>query len=109
MTDLVKDLTTINNIDENTLNKLINASINIISYTVIENIKNNNTLIKIDIGIGYLYLENKGSIIEYKFIPNNKLENTLKQAYNKKNILVNKINTQLNKEFNNVYKELFNG
>lgn len=105
--NLLTDLSTLSGIKEYNLVKLQSLIIDIISHTVVEGLKNKDKVIEIDIGIGTLYIINNEGIIQYKFIPNAKLERTIIKAYNGEDILLNKLEEEITNRILKSYEELY--
>lgn len=105
--NLLTDLSTLSGIKEYNLVKLQSLIIDIISHTVVEGLKNKDKVIEIDIGIGTLYIINNEGTIQYKFIPNAKLERTIIKAYNGEDILLNKLEEEITNRILKSYEELY--
>lgn len=106
MYKIVDDLVILTNVGKIVYTNIIEAILSIISYDIIESIKNKEDTIKIDIGIGILILSNIEDKIKYKFIPSSKLENTVLSSYKSFNNLEFKIDKSLSQRIKNAYEEL---
>lgn len=109
MKDLFKDLSIITGVKYNTLFKVISKSCALINHYVKEELKENNSILEIDIGIGILYIQMVEDCIKYKFIPAARLEKSVKSAFKGSTTdteLTDLIDTTLEKRITDTYKEL---
>lgn len=106
MYKIVDDLVILTNVGKIVYTDITETILSIISYDIIESIKNKEDTVKIDIGIGILILSNKENKIKYKFIPSPKLENTVLNSYKSFNNLEFKIDKSLSQRIKNAYEEL---
>lgn len=88
---LMNDLSTLSGLSHRQLNLLLKLCNSIISYTIVEGVKNKNRTIPIDIGFGTLNIKYSDNKILYKFIPSEDLENLIIESYNGKNELMNRV------------------
>lgn len=104
----IRDLSTITTIPYNTLQKLSNELSWIICDSVEESCMNKQEYASIDIGIGQLDIAVIDDSIQYRFIPSQKLEQSvIDTVEEKKNPLVSNIEETVVKRIMNAYKDLF--
>ena len=107
MNKLIEDLSTITTISQGTLSSLSDRAISCICHSVFESVQEKDSLIKMDIGIGILYIKCEGSDIKYKFIPSKKLEESVASTISsKKSPLVYQVETSLKERVETTYKSL---
>lgn len=105
--DIINDVSTITFIDRKHLDKLVNKALySIGDAACLFNSSEDNTL-SLDIGIGTILLVYIDDSIKYKFIPSEKMEKVIISAVSEnKNILINKLETNLISKIENIYKDL---
>lgn len=107
MNKLIEDLSTVTTISEGTLNNLNEKALLCICHSVFENIREKESLTKIDIGVGILYINCEGDNVKYKFIPSKKLEESVATTVlTKKSPLVSTVETVLRDRLDATYKNL---
>lgn len=107
MNKLIEDISTITTISQGTLLNLNDKAISCICHSVYESVQEKESLTKIDIGIGILYIKCEGSDIKYKFIPSKKLEESVASTItSKKSPLVYQVETSLKERVESTYKNL---
>lgn len=107
MNKLIEDLSTITTISEGTLLSLNDKVISCICHSVFESVQEKESLTKMDIGIGILYIKCEGSDIKYKFIPSKKLEESVASTViSNKSPLVYQVETSLKERVETTYKNL---
>ena len=107
MSNLIDDLVKVTTIQKATLDRLCNISVNCIGHSLCESIANNENISEISIGIGTLLLKLEDNTISYKFIPSNKLENTLiKAAQDKESPLTREVEKSIVDKIERTYKDL---
>lgn len=107
MNKLLEDLATITTISQNALNILNDRALSCICHSVYEGILEKESLVKIDIGIGVLYIKCEDSDIKYKFIPSKKLEECVTETVSKKKSpLVYQVEDSLKNRIETTYKNL---
>jgi hypothetical protein len=105
--DLIQNLCSLTQIRYSVLNKLVQISENCICDYVLNAIDKDDDIIKINSGIGNIYINIMNDEIEYKFIPNKKLEKKLlKTIETNESPLVHELENKLNKKIIDTYKEL---
>lgn len=105
--NVLNDLATLTTIPQATLVKLMDKMGWCICNLVEESSLNSDSITEIDLGIGKLILNIENNEIEYKFIPSTKLEsNIIKTIKEKKNPLLNKLETSLADRIINTYKDM---
>lgn len=106
-TNLIQDLSLLTTIEENKLKHLMKLSLACISEEFNEMVLNGDTDLSYDIGIGTLMIGLRNNEVKYKFVPadilGKNLDNILK---GKQNLLEAKIEKQLAKAIENIYKDL---
>lgn len=108
MKNLIEDLSTITFIARSNLLDLADRSISIISHDVAESAIDKKEITKIDIGIGELWIAKIEDEIVYKFVPCDKLEKAVTNAYlTKRSNLKVRIDNALNQRIKKSYKGLF--
>lgn len=101
------DISAITGIPKLTLETLFNRMSLCIGHAVWESTCKNDVLTDVDIGIGTLYIKLEDNNIKYKFIPSDKLNNTVQLSVKSKNSpLLTAAETSLQKKIENTYKEL---
>ena len=107
MRRLVDDLASLTCIEADDFNRLINLSEAILCHNVVESIKNKESFLTADIGIGTLSVTNENGTIRYKFIPSASLSSAIATTYDtKKSPLKTRIEKALGSRLKNTYKEL---
>lgn len=107
MYKLVEDLSVLTTIDSRHISKLVDKSFICINDYVQEAIIQGENVINIDIGLGNLLINIDNNQLKYKFIPNNKLEKSIKETYiNRANTLERTIESTLINRITNIYKDL---
>lgn len=105
--DLIQNLCSLTQIRYSVFNKLLQISENCICDYTLNSIEEDEDIITINIGLGLIYINIIENEIEYKFIPNKKLEKKLlKTIENGESPLVQDIESKLNKKIIDTYKEL---
>ena len=105
--NLIDNLNKLTFIKNSILHKLVNISENCICDYVLECMLDDETVTPIDIGIGTLYVNISNNELQYKFIPNKKLEKKLiRTVNNQESPLIESIESNLNDKIVNTYKEL---
>ena len=107
MNKLLEDLSVITTITQNALNNLVARSLTCIGHAVHESVLERESMTKIDIGVGILYITYEGSEVKYKFIPSKKLEESVNQVLiSKKSPLTANVETTLKDRIEHTYKNL---
>ena len=107
MNKLIEDLSTITTISEGVLNGLNDKAILCICHSVFEQIREKESLTRIDIGVGILYINCEGDNVKYKFIPSKKLEESVdKTISTNKSPLVLQVDNTLRERLSAAYKNL---
>ena len=107
MTDIIKDMSTLTTISEKSLHELMKKEEYCIVSAIFENMKNNEVLTELDIGIGKLLVKIENNSIKYKFIPSESLEHAIVNSYkHDKCVLVDKLNKSLVERITNTYKDI---
>lgn len=105
--NIIKDLSTLTTIDENTFSKLVQKVEWCINDAVESSILSKDTILNLDIGIGILIIKFDDTI-KYKFIPSTSLEKSIINTItNERNDLKNNLETSLVNKLQNVYKNFF--
>lgn len=107
MIDIIKDTAVLTTIPEKSLKKLIDKNIYCISEAVVEARLSDQKLLELDIGLGILYIQMDDESIRYKFVPGQKLEETVKNSFiNKQNLLEDALDAALVNRLTSIYKDL---
>ena len=77
MTNIISDISTVSTIPENSLIKLIPIANKCISHAIFESLESKQEITELDIGIGTLLIQLFDENIKFKFIPSQKLEDTI--------------------------------
>lgn len=106
--NLIEDLNTLTTIPNGTLNKLVDKVNYIICNDLEEAMLNSDNTMELNIGIGTLILTLEDDSLEYKFIPTQKLENSIVSTIkDKKNPLEVNIENALVSRILKAYKDMF--
>lgn len=107
MTKLLDDISTLTNIPDNILKKLVKVSNYSITHTIYEGIVSNKSEVSIDLGIGELEIYLAANQIRYRFIPSNELEkDIIKTIQNKVSPIAITLDDSLKTKIDKCYKEL---
>lgn len=107
MNDLIVDLSNITTIQKASLERLRDLSVDCIGHSVYESLSNNENVSEINIGYGSLIVMVEDNSILYKFIPNSKLENTLKNVVqNNESPLTKRVEKTIIDKIEKTYKDL---
>lgn len=105
--DLLRNLEDLTQIRSSIFNKLLQISENCICDYILQTIDRDEDILSIYIGIGVIHINITESELEYKFIPNKKLEKKLLKAIETdESPLVKELELKLNKKILDTYKEL---
>ena len=106
MNNILNELSILTTIQEKQLTKLFDKLIYCINDDVCESLLNDEEVAEIDIYIGKLIIKKLDDRISYKFIPSEKLENSIKETVlNKKNLLIDTLETKTINKITDVYKD----
>lgn len=106
MNNLIEDFSNITGLSNYTLNHAFSIIQEIIGHYVAEMKLNKQTETVVDLMIGTLTISISDGI-KYKFIPNSKLEKTIKKAYKtSESPLTNHIDDTICKSVDKLYKEM---
>ena len=108
MENLIKDISILSTIPQDSLEKITNYANYCICDYVVELLDNSDDdTIVIDIGIGSLSLILEDNAVRYRFVPSKTLEdNIVKTIIEEENPLVAKLEKNLSKRITAIYKEL---
>jgi ribosomal protein L17 len=106
--NIIEDTAVLTTIPEKAIKKLIEKMVYAINEAVVEaRIMGEDTL-QMDIGLGTLLIKLSNDSIQYKFIPGDKLEESVKNTFiNKQNLLEDALDASLVNKLTNIYKDLF--
>lgn len=105
--NLLNDLSVLTTIPEYQLNQLKLLSEQIICHNVLETLKENNDVCKIDIGIGKLIFQLSNDELVYKFIPEKNFEESIVDTIlNGTDLLQDTIENRTCERMLKVYKDL---
>ena len=108
VTDIVEDIATITTIPPASLRKLFDKVGWCICNAVEESRLRNEDITEINVGYGNLLISIENNQIQYKFIPNSKLEKGLVETIvNKKNSLVVNLEQTFANRIVKTYKDMF--
>lgn len=108
MINIVKDTSVLTTIPEKAIKKIIDKMIYSINEAIVEARITGDDIVEMDIGLGTLFIRLEDDSIQYKFIPGEKLEETVKNSFiNKQNLLEDALDTSLVNKMTNIYKDLF--
>lgn len=108
MHNLMSDLSTLTGIGQYNLEELTNKAVAVISHDIEEALRNKDSIISINIGIGELHITNVEDKVMYKFIPSARLEKAIKDTYRERRSLLSvELDAALGKRIQNTYKDLF--
>lgn len=107
MINIIKDTAIITTIPEKSLKKLVDKVIYCINEAVVEARLTKQSLVELDVGIGTLLIKLEDESIRYKFVPGQKLEESVKNTFiNKQNLLEDALDASLVNKLTNIYKDL---
>lgn len=107
MTNLIKDISTLTDVTENTLNKFTSICTHCISHAVHESDCLHEDTTKIDIGFGELHIKIDEESIRYKFIPSKELEHSLiRTVTTHTSPIITTLETNLQEKIDRTYREL---
>lgn len=107
--NLLNDISTLTTVPLSALYKLVDKASWCICNNVEETFLNSNNITEINIGtLGTLVIEVVEDTIEYRFIPNKKLDKyIIDTIVNKKNPLIDQLDNTLASRLIDTYKDLF--
>lgn len=107
MTNLIKDVSLLTDVSENTLNKFIPICNHCIGHAIHESECLQNDITEIDLGFGELHIKVDEGCIKYRFIPSKELENILiKTVTQRTSPIILKLESNLQEKIDRTYKEL---
>ena len=107
MTNLIKDISTLTDVTETTLNKFTSVCTYCIGHAVHEADCLHEDITKVDIGFGELHIKVDEETIKYRFVPSKELEQTLVKTITKHTSpIITKLETNLQEKIDRTYKEL---
>lgn len=108
MTNLIKDVSAITNINEKLLNKIVDIAIYCINDAVEESVLNKECITQVDIGIGTLSILASNNELKFKFIPNAKLrESVISTIKNEENTIDKVVESNIVEKLTKLYKDIF--
>jgi hypothetical protein len=106
--NIVKDTAVLTTIPEKALKKIIDKMVHSIGEAVVEARIGKKDILELDIGFGMLFIKLGDDSVQYKFVPGEKLEETVKNSFiNKQNLLEDVLDASLINKLTNIYKDLF--
>jgi hypothetical protein len=106
--NIVKDTAVLTTIPEKAIKKIIEKMIYSIAESVVEARISHQDTLELDIGFGILFIKLGDDSIQYKFVPGEKLEESVKNSFiNKQNLLEDVLEASLKNKLTNIYKDLF--
>lgn len=107
MTNLIEDISTLTEVTEKTLEKLVNVSNYCISHAIHEAHCEKRDLTTIDLGIGELTIRFIEQGIQYRFVPSDVLEKMIVQTVvGKTSPMITRVETKLQDKIDKAYKEV---
>lgn len=107
MTDILKDVSVLSTIPEETLRRLNEKESYCICSAVEESLLSGEQITEVDIGIGTLCIQHVGDSLQYRFVPSKGLEEEVKETYlSGKCCLSDKLDTALVKRITDAYKDI---
>ena len=107
MTNLIKDVSLLTDVSENTLNKFIPVCNYCIGHAVHECECLQEHIAEVNLGFGELHIKLDEGSIKYRFIPSKELENLLIKTVTQHNSpIIAKLECNLQEKIDRVYKEL---
>ena len=107
MMNLINDVSSLTNVSERTLKKLMPAVEYSIANSVYERHLAHEDLLEIDTGIGILHIKLSEDNIKYRFVPSKHMEEIIKQCIEYgTSPLLTKLTTDLEEKIEHAYKEL---
>lgn len=108
MNNIIKDTSVLTTVPEKAIKKLIEKMIYSINEAVVEARLTGESVIELDIGLGTLLIRLESDSIQYKFIPGEKLEESVKNSFiNQQNLLEDALDASIVAKLTNIYKDLF--
>lgn len=108
MHNLIEDVSTLTTIGKYNLESLVDIVTSIISHDVVEDIKTQQPITSVDVGIGVLHITIQDDVLRYKFVPSRKLENCIRTTYiSGESDLLTKVDEALGNRIMKTYKDLF--
>ena len=108
MIDIINDTAVLTTVPEKAIKKILDKMIYAINEAVVEARITGESIIEMNIGLGTLLIKMEDESIQYKFIPGDKLEESVKNAFiNKQNLLEDALDASLRNKLTNIYKDLF--
>jgi hypothetical protein len=108
MNNIIKDTAVLTTVPEKAIKKIIEKMIYSINEAVVEARLTGEKIVELDIGLGTLLINLEDDTIRYKFIPGEKLEESVKNSFiNQQNLLEDALDASIVDKLTNIYKELF--
>jgi hypothetical protein len=106
--NIIKDTSVLTTIPEKAIKKLLDRMVYSINEAVVEAKITNQDTIELDIGLGTLLIKFEDDSIQYRFVPGEKLEESVKNSFiNQQNLLEDVLEASLKNKLTNIYKDLF--
>lgn len=107
MVNLVKDISVLTDVTENTLNKFIPICQYCIGHAVHEAQTTMSDIVEIDLGFGELHIKLEDNCVRYRFIPSSDLEKSIVTTISTRNSpIISKLESNLQERIDRSYKEL---
>jgi hypothetical protein len=108
MINIIKDTAVLTTIPEKAIRKIVEKMIYSINEAVVEARLTGENMIELEIGLGTLIIRLEDDSIQYKFVPGEKLEESVKNSFiNKQNLLEDVLDASIVNRLTNIYKDLF--
>jgi hypothetical protein len=106
--NIIENTSVLTTVPEKAIKKIIDKMIYAIAEAVVEVRLTNQETLELDIGLGILFIMFEDDSIKYKFVPGEKLEETVKNSFiNQQNLLEDALESSLKSKLTNIYKDLF--
>lgn len=107
MKNLLKDISVLTDVSENTLKKFIPIITYCISHAVYESVCEKQDVVDIDLETGQLKIKIDSDGIKYRFVPSKDLEKLILQTVTTRNSpILNKLENNLQNKIDRSFKEL---
>lgn len=107
MINILKDVSLLTAVSENTLKKFVPIITNCIGHAVNESICNETEITKIDLEVGQLHIKVADDGIHYRFVPSKDLEKVIKNTViTNSSPILRKLEINLQQKLDQTYKEL---
>lgn len=107
MINLLKDISILTDVNENTLNKFVPIYEYCIGHAVHEATCIKSDIVELDLGFGELHIKLEHDCIRYRFVPSKDLEKSIINTIKTHNSpIITKLESNLQEKIDRAYKEL---